>query len=556
MIELIALVVLLLIFAPLIGAWMPRLFDGRRTFLTPVLGYVEKGIYKLAGIDPFEEMVAIRYLKNLLKFNALGFFVLFFLLLLQGYLPLNPQNFPGLPLDLAFNTAASFVTNTNWQAYAGETTLSYFSQMFGLAVQNFLSAATGFCVLLPLIRGITRKTAQTVGNFWADLVRSTLYVLLPLSLLFAIFLVSQGAIQSFGSYADITTLEGANQTIPLGPVASQVAIKQLGSNGGGFFNANSAHPFENPTPLSNFLETFAILLLPAALVYEYGVRSKVKKHAWLLLLVMLFIWLSGIFISNIASYRSNPVLGTELVYEGVESRFGLRDTLRWTVSTTATSNGSANGVIDSLSPLAGGIALFNIMLGELVFGGIGVGLCTMLLYVLLTVFLAGLMVGRTPEYRGKKIEKREIQWVMIAILTPAASILLGSGIALAIPQALSSLTNEGPHGLTEMVYAFTSAAGNNGSAFQGLNGNTLFFNFVLGFIMLLNLMAIVVPSLVIAGALVTKKISPESRGTFSTESVLFAILLIGVILIVGALTYFPALCLGPVIEHLLMLRGQ
>ena len=555
MIELIVLIVLLLIFVPLIGSWMPRLFDGRKTFLTPVLGYIESGIYKLADIDPFEEMAAIRYLKSILKFNALGFFVLFSILLLQGYLPLNPQNFSGLPLDLAFNTAASFVTNTNWQAYAGETTLSYFSQMFGLAVQNFLSAATGFCVLLPLIRGITRKTAQTVGNFWADLVRSTLYVLLPLSLLFAIFLVSQGSIQSFGSYVNITTLEGANQTIPLGPVASQVAIKQLGSNGGGFFNANSAHPFENPTPLSNFFETFAILLLPAALVYKYGVRSKVKKHGWLLLLVMLFIWLSGIAISYAASTIENPVLGTYPVYEGIESRFGLRDTLLWTVSTTATSNGSANGVIDSLSPLAGGVALFNIMLGELVFGGIGVGLCSMLLYVLLTVFLAGLMVGRTPEYRGKKIEKREIQWVMIAILTPAASILLGSGIALATPQALSSLTNEGPHGLTEMVYAFTSAAGNNGSAFQGLNGNTFFFNLVLGCIMLLNRMAIVVPSLMIAGALVSKKISPESRGTFSTESLLFAILLIGVIFIVGALTYFPALCLGPVIEHLLMQRG-
>jgi len=555
MIETIVFVVLLLILAPLLGRWLMFIFEGKPTYLYPVFGPVERGIYRLAGIDPFEEMDWKKYLKALLLFNLIGFLVLFFILIFQGFLPLNPQHFPGIPLDLAFNTAASFVTNTNWQAYAGETTLSYASQMFGLTVQNFLSAATGFCTLLVFNRGIIRKTGQTIGNFWADLIRSILYVLLPLSFIFAIFLMGEGVIQTFAPYQTITTLEGYEQTIPLGPVASQEAIKQLGSNGGGFFNANSAHPFENPTPLTNFFETLAIVLLPAALVLMYGEESKVKRHGWLLLLVMLFFWLVGLSLAAFSSTVHNPILPASPVLEGIETRFGMKETLLWTVSTTGTSNGSVNSMLDSLPPLIGGIALFNMMLGELIFGGVGTGLCSMLMFVLLTVFLAGLMVGRTPEYRGKKIERKEILLVMIAALVPAACISLGSGGALALPKALESVNAKGPHGLTEMVYAFTSTAVNNGSSFAGMKANTPFFNLLLGTIMIICRLAIIIPSLAIAGSLVLKKVTPVSRGTFSTESLLFAILLIGVIFIFGALTYFPALCLGPLMEHLLMLRG-
>ena len=415
MIETIVFIALLLILAPPLGNLMVSVFEGRRTFLYPVFGYLERFIYRVAGVDQFEEMTWIRYLKALVQFNVVGFIVLFLLLLFQGILPLNPQGFSGLSFDLAFNTAASFVTNTNWQAYAGEATLSYASQMVGLAVQNFLSAATGMGVLFVLIRGITRKSGLTIGNFWSDLVRSVVYILFPLSLLLSIALISEGTIQSFAPYQMITTLEGAQQTIPLGPVASQVAIKQLGTNGGGFFNANSAHPFENPTPLTNFLEMLAIILLPAALVSTYGVKCKVKRHGWLLLMVMLFIWMVGLSIAVLSSEVHNPVLQYFPVLEGIETRLGIKDTLLWTVSTTSTSSGSVNSMLDSLPPLVGGVALFNMMLGEVVFGGVGVGLCSMLMFVLLTVFLAGLMVGRTPEYRGKKIERQEMLWVMVAI---------------------------------------------------------------------------------------------------------------------------------------------
>jgi K+-transporting ATPase ATPase A chain len=547
-IELLLFFGLLAATAPLLGKWMATVFEGRPTFLSPVLGWLEGLTYQIAKIDPAFEMGWYSYAKALMLFNACGFLLIFLLQIFQYFLPLNPQNFPGVPWLLAFNTAASFVTNTNWQAYAGETTLSYTTQMLGLAVQNFLSAATGMCVILALVRGIKRKSSQTLGNVWADYVRTIVYLLLPLSIILALALVSQGVVQTFSPYVEVITVEGNKQTIPLGPAASQIAIKQLGSNGGGFFNTNSSHPFENPTPLSNFLETFAILLIPASIVFMYGCLVDEKRHAWLLFLVMLFFCFFGLGISFYGEKL-------HLSLEGIETRFAIPKTLLWSVSTTVTSNGSVNGMLDSLSPLAGGVALFNIMLGEQIFGGVGVGLCSMIMFVLLTVFLAGLMVGRTPEYIGKKIEKRDIQWAMLAILSPSACILLGSGIASALPTALASLRNKGPHGLSELLYAFSSASGNNGSAFAGLNADTPFFNLTLGLIMLITRLAIVIPSLAIAGNLAAKKVTPPTIGTFSTDNLLFAILLVSVIFIVGALTFFPPLALGPIVEHFLMLKN-
>lgn len=483
--------------------------------------------------------------------------VLFFLLqLLQGWLPLNPQGFLGVEPALAFNTAVSFVTNTNWQAYGGENTMSYLTQMTGLSVQNFVSAATGNSVLLALIRGISRTSTETIGNFWVDLTRTIVYLLLPFCIIFALFLVSQGVIQNVHSYVEAKTLADEIQNIPMGPVASQIAIKQLGTNGGGFFNANSAHPFENPTPLSNFLETFAILCIPAAATYMYGLLIKSRKQGWVIFSVMFILWLGGLAIALTSEYTSNPVLNVNPVLEGKETRFGITNSVLWAVTTTGTSNGSVDSMHSSLSPLAGGTAMFNIMIGEVVFGGVGVGLCGMLMFVLLTVFLAGLMVGRTPEYLGKKIEKTEMQWVMLAILTPCALILLGAGIASILPIALESLANTGPHGLSEILYAFSSAAGNNGSAFAGLNANTYFYNIVLGIVMILARLAILVPSLAIAGNLAQKSIMAPSLGTFATDKLLFGVLLFSVIFIVAALTFFPALSLGPIIEQILMLRGQ
>ncbi len=535
-------IALLLIAVPFLGRYMANLFQGKLTFLASC----EKVSYKLCGIDPNEEMSWKEYLKALLCFNLLGFLFLFAMQLLQGYLPLNPQHFPGLDSALSFNTAVSFITNTNWQSYTCEAVMSYCTQMAGLAVQNFFSAATGLCALVAFIRGIT---GPRLGNFWQDLVRSVLYLLLPLALVFAVVLVGQGVCQSISAYIEVTTLEGAKQTIPLGPVASQEAIKMLGTNGGGFFNANSAHPFENPTGFSNFLETLALLLIPAASVYMYGLMVNKKRHAWLLFIVMGLLWLGGLIVSLYSEQQDMPNC------EGKETRFGNMYSLLWSVSTTVTANGSVNAMLSSLSPLAGGVSLFNIMLGELVFGGVGVGLAAMLMFVLLSVFLSGLMVGRTPEYMGKKIEKREVQWMIISVLAPGALILIGSSIAFMVPQAVASLGNSGPHGLTEMLYAFTSCSGNNGSAFAGLNANTTFYNLMLGFVMLLARSAILIPSLALAGLFAKKRVMATTSGTFSTENTLFAMLLLGVILIVGALTFFPALCLGPIVEQFLMLRG-
>lgn len=549
-------ILLLLIAIPLLGRYMAEIFKTPPNKSIPLLRTMETLTYKLCQIDPYQEMTWKHYAKAMLYFNALGFVFLFVLQLLQGVLPLNPQGFSGVEPTLAFNTAASFVTNTNWQAYGGENTLSYLTQMAGLTVQNFMSAATGNAVLLALIRGIQRKNSRTIGNFWVDATRTVLYLLLPLCLLFALVMVSQGVIQNFHPYAIATTLEGETQTIPMGPVASQIAIKQLGTNGGGFFNANSAHPFENPTALSNFLQTFALVCIPAAATYMYGFLIKSRRQGWVIFSVMFILWLGGLAIALASEHTTNPVLGANPVLEGKETRFGTNNSILWAVSTTGTSNGSVDSMHSSLSPLAGGVAMFNMMIGEVVFGGVGVGLCSMLMFVLLTVFLAGLMVGRTPEYLGKKIEKTEMQWVMLAILTPCALILFGAGIASILPAALESLANAGPHGLSEILYAFASAGGNNGSAFAGLNANTYFYNLVLGLIMILARLAILVPSLALAGSLAPKQTMIPSLGTFATDRMLFGVLLFSVIFIVAALTFFPALSLGPIIEHFLMLRGD
>lgn len=547
---------LLLIAAPLLGRYMAEIFKGSPKQSIPFLSALEALTYRVCHVNSNQEMTWKNYTKAMLYFNLVGLACLFLLQLLQGWLPLNPQGFGGVEPALAFNTAVSFVTNTNWQAYGGENTMSYLTQMTGLSVQNFVSAATGNAVLLALIRGISRSSTETIGNFWVDLTRTIVYLLLPLCILFALFLVSQGVMQNFSPYVEAKTLADEIQNIPMGPAASQIAIKQLGTNGGGFFNANSAHPFENPTPLSNFLETFAILCIPAAATYMYGLLVKSRKQGWVIFSVMFTLWMGGLAIALASEYASNPVLTVNPVLEGKETRFGLANSVLWAVSTTGTSNGSVDSMHSSLSPLAGGVALFNMMIGEVVFGGIGVGLCGMLMFVLLTVFLAGLMVGRTPEYLGKKIEKTEMQWVMLAILTPCALVLLGAGTTSVLPIALESLGNTGPHGLSEILYAFSSAAANNGSAFAGLNANTYFFNIALGIVMILARLAILVPSLAIAGSLARKSLAAPSLGTFETDKLLFAVLLFSVILIVAALTFFPALSLGPIIEQILMIRGR
>lgn len=545
------LLALTCIITPFLGRYIYHIFETKTD-----IGRIEGFIYKTCAIDPKEQMRWTAYAKNMLIFNLIGFIVLFCILCFQYYLPLNPQNLPNVPWDLAFNTTASFVTNTNWQAYAGETTLSYFSQMLGLAVQNFLSAATGLVVLIALIRGMVRKSSDVIGNYWQDMVRAILYLLLPISIAFAIILSSQGVIQNFDPYLKIKTLENQEQTIPMGPVASQIAIKQLGTNGGGYFNANSAHPFENPNPLTNFLETLAIIVIPAAVTYTFGLMVGQTRQGWMLLIVILALLIIGLVVAVFAEIAANPLLGPGSDWEGKETRIGITRSVVWGIFTTATSNGSVNSMLSSYTPLAGGVCLFFIMIEEVVFGGVGVGLAGLLMFVFLTVFLSGLMVGRTPEYLGKKIEKKEILWVMVALLTPSALILTGSALAAVLPDTVADLSIQGPHGLSELLYAFASAAGNNGSSFAGLNANTTFFNLVLGIVMILGRLSILIPSLAIGGYLVKKKVTPATIGTFSTDSFIFGILIMGVVIIVGSLTFFPALSLGPVLEHFLMMRQQ
>jgi len=546
---------LLIGLTPILGNYIYNVFAGNRHVMLPIFGSLEKVVYKLTGVNPNEETNWKSYGFGLLMFNLIGFVFVFLIQLLQAYLPLNPESLSSITWHSAFNTSISFMTNTNWQGYAGETTLSYFVQMIGLTVQNFVSAATGLAVLLALVRGISRKTTDKLGNFWVDLTRSTLYVLLPLSILLAVVLVGQGVVQNFKTYETVQTLQGTQQVIPMGPVASQIAIKQLGTNGGGYFNANSAHPFENPTPFSNFLEMLAILLIPSALTYTYGKMVGSTRQGWTIFSVMLILLVTGLSISLYAEHSANPIFGHSPIMEGKETRFGITNSVLWSTSTTAASNGSVNAMHDSLSPLSGMVAMVNIMLGEIIFGGVGAGMYGMVIFVILTVFIAGLMVGRSPEYLGKKIEAFEVQMAIIAILAPSIVILLFTAWASVSSLGLSGLNNNGAHGFSEILYAYSSAAGNNGSAFAGLSANSLFYNVTLGIGMLIGRFGVIIPVLAIAGNMAKKKITPPSTGTFRTDNWLFIGLLIAVILIVGGLTFFPALSLGPIIEHLLLKSG-
>jgi K+-transporting ATPase ATPase A chain len=548
---------LLIVCTPLLGGYMARVFTGGRTLVSPIMRPVEALLYRLSGVSADQEQNWKQYGAALLIFNIAGFIFLFILQLMQGSLPLNPQNLSSVEPLLAFNTATSFVTNTNWQAYGGETTMSYLTQMIGLGVQNFVSAATGIAVLIALTRGLSRRSATTIGSFWVDLTRSTLYVLLPLSLILAMILVSQGVVQSFNTYTQATTLTDTYQLLPQGPAASQIAIKQLGTNGGGFFNINSAHPYENPTPFSNFLEMFSILLIPAALTYTYGVMVGNKRQGWVIFAAMLVVLVAGLAVMILSEYAPNPVIGglTGLM-EGKETRFGVTNSLLWGAATTAASNGSVNAMHSSFSPLAGGVALLNILLGEVIFGGVGAGLYGMLVFVILSVFIAGLMVGRTPEYLGKKIEGTEIKMAYLAILLPSATILILTAIAVVTEPGLAGRLSSGAHGFSEIFYGFTSGAGNNGSAFGGLTANSPFYNALISLAMWIGRFGVILPVLVIAGSMVGKKVAPPSVGTFRTDTALFGGLLIAVILIVGALTFFPALSVGPIVEQFLMSAGR
>jgi potassium-transporting ATPase potassium-binding subunit len=549
-----------------LGSYMYRVFEGDRQPLPRLLGAIERLLYKLCGVDPKQHQDWKQYTLAMLVFSAITLLLTYGIQRLQQVLPLNPQNFPPVVPDLAFNTAASFTTNTNWQAYTGESTMSYLTQMAGLAWHNFLSAAVGIGIALALARGITYRlrpeAPKTIGNFWCDLIRSIVYVLLPISIPVALLLVSQGVIQNFSSYIEVTTLEGAKQTLAMGPVASQEIIKELGTNGGGFFNANSAHPFESPTPLTNFIEMLLLFSIPAAMTYTYGRMAREQKQGWVLFAAMALIFVVGVWVAYYSEAQGNPLMRGMAVdqgvgnWEGKETRFGIANSALFATITTATSCGAVNSMHDSFTALGGLVPLANIQLGELVFGGVGAGLYAILIYVILSVFIAGLMVGRTPEYLGKKIESREIKLSMLYVLIFPLLILYYAGWSLVAPYGVSSLNNAGPHGLSEILYAYSSAAGNNGSAFAGLNANTPWYNVSLGLTMLAGRFLMIVPAMAIAGSLVGKKAVPESLGTFPTNGSLFVVLLVGVIIIVGALTFFPALSLGPIVEHFLARAGK
>jgi K+-transporting ATPase ATPase A chain len=545
-----------------LGAFMARVFAGKRTFLSPVLGHVERGFYALAGVDPVREQSWRGYALAMLLFNAAGFALLYAILRLQGSLPFNPQGFGALSPDLAFNTGVSFVTNTNWQSYGGETTMSHLSQMAGLTVQNFLSAATGLALAMALVRGFARSKATGIGNFWVDMTRSTLYVLLPLAFVTAILLVALGLPQTLLASVGATTLEGAKQTIAIGPVASQIAIKQLGTNGGGFFNVNAAHPFENPTALTNFVQIWQMLVISVAVVFTFGRLVGDKRQARALLWVMGILLVAGIGVTYWAEAAGTPMLHASGInpadgnMEGKEVRFGLALSALWAAVTTGLSTGAVNSMHGSFTPIGGLIPMFLIQLGEVLPGGVGSGLYGILIMAIIAVFVAGLMVGRTPEYLGKKIEVKEVKMAMLAVLILPTAILGFSAAAAVIPQGLAGLLNGGPHGLSEILYAYSSAAGNNGSAFAGLTANSLWYNTTLGLAMLLGRFAYIVPMLAIAGSLASKTRLESSTGTFPTHGPLFIGLLIGVILILGGLQFFPALALGPIAEQVLMLAGK
>lgn len=540
---------------PLLGGYMAKVYEGQARFLGPA----ERGLYKVCGVDPAREQHWTGYALSLLAFNLAGWALLFGIQRLQGMLPLNPAEMAAVPPDLAFNAAVSFMTNTNWQSYGGESTLSYLTQMVGLTVQNFVSAATGMAVVVALIRGFARTNAHTVGNFYVDLVRSTVYILLPLSFVAALFLVWQGVPQNFDTYSAAATLEGANQVIAQGPVASQVAIKQLGSNGGGFFNVNSSHPFENPTPLSNIIEMTFLLMLAAALTNTFGRMVKDQRQGWAIFAAMGLMLIVGLGVTYWSETSANPAMvvagmdGTHGNMEGKEVRFGIANSTIWATATSAASNGSVNSMHDSFMPLGGLVPMVNMLLGEVIFGGVGAGLYGMLIMVIVAVFIAGLMVGRTPEYLGKKIEAKEVKLAMLAILIfPVGVLGLGAASLLGAPGAIQ---DAGPHGLSEVLYGFASATGNNGSAFAGWTANTLLNNTLLGIAMLLGRFVVIIPALAIAGAVAAKKAVPPSAGTFPTHGGLFVVLLMGVILVVGGLTFFPVLALGPIVEHLMLGAG-
>jgi K+-transporting ATPase ATPase A chain len=543
-----------------LGGYMTRVFQGERTFLSPVLGRVEAGLYRVAGIDARGEQSWLGYGLAMLTFHALGFAALYGLLRLQDVLPLNPAGQAAVAPDLAFNTAASFVTNTNWQNYGGESTLSYLSQMLGLTHQNFLSAATGIALAVALVRGFARASARTVGSFWVDLTRCTLYVLLPICAVYTLFLVSQGIPQTLGASIEATTLEGATQTIAIGPVASQVAIKMLGTNGGGFFNANAAHPFENPTALSNFIQIVSIFVLGAAMTNVFGRMVGDERQGWAILGAMGVLFLAGVLVTYASEAAGSSVLnGLGLAggnMEGKELRFGIVGSALFAVVTTAASCGAVNAMHDSFTALGGLVPMINMQLGEIIVGGVGAGLYGMLVFVIVAIFVAGLMVGRTPEYLGKKIEAREVKMAMLAILCLPLMMLGFTALATVVAAGLAGPANAGPHGFSEILYAFTSAAANNGSAFAGLSGNTPFYNTTLGIGMLVGRFFVIIPALAIAGALAAKKTVPASAGTLPTHGGLFIGMLVGVILIVGGLTFFPSLALGPIVEHLAGTAGQ
>lgn len=551
----------LLLTRPL-GGYLDNVMAGRRTLLSPVLRPVERGFYRLAGIDPAEEQSWWVYARAMIVFHVVGFAFLYLLLRLQDLLPLNPQGMSAVPPDLAGNTAVSFLTNTNWQNYGGESTMSYLSQMAGLSVQNFLSAATGIALAVALVRGFARTQSKGIGNFWADMVRVTLYVLLPFCLLLTVFYVWQGVPQNLSSYVEATTLEGAKQTIAQGPVASQLAIKMLGTNGGGFFNANSAHPYENPTALSNLVQMLSIFVIGAALTNVFGRAVGDERQGWAILAAMGVLFLAGVVVCYWAEAGGNPLIGALGVdnaagnMEGKEIRFGVTLSTLFAVITTAASCGAVNAMLDSFMPLGGMVPLVNILLGEIIIGGVGAGLYGMLLFAILAIFLAGLMVGRTPEYVGKKIEAREVKFTMLAILCCPLAILGFTALASVSPVGLAGPANAGPHGFSEILYAYASAAGNNGSAFGGLTGNTVFYNGTLAVAMMVGRFAIIIPMLAVAGSLASKRKAAISAGTFPTHGGLFVGLLVGAVLIVGGLTFLPALALGPIAEHFALLAGS
>lgn len=566
-VELAIYLALIVAVTPVLGGYMKRVFTGEKTFLDPFLGPLERGIYRLCGVDAKKEQKWVEWTVAMLVVNVASLLLLYLFQRLQHVLPLNPNHFGPVSADSSWNTAVSFTTNTNWQGYSGETTMSHFTQMVGLAFHNFLSAATGIAIAVAVIRGVAREKAAGIGNFWFDCTRSILWILLPVSFVAALFLVSRGVVQNFHADVAVKTVEGAEQKIPQGPIASQEAIKEFGTNGGGFFNANSAHPYENPTPGTNFVEILLIFAIGAGLTNTLGRMTGSLRHGWAVFAAMAILFVAGSVAANVFEQRGNPIHqkagvaafptvgGTGGNMEGKEVRFGIGESALFATITTDASCGAINSWHDSYTPLGGLVPLANIATGEVIFGGVGAGLYGMFVFIVLTVFIAGLMVGRTPEYLGKKIEAHEVKLAMLAILVLTLIILGFSAAASILPAGLSSLNNKGPHGFSEILYAYESGAGNNGSAFAGLNANTLWYNVTLGFDMFLGRFFMLIPILGIAGSLAAKKRIPESAGTFPVTGPLFTILLVGVILIVGALTFFPAFSLGPVVEHLLMKSG-